>query len=37
MGLVDAMPRREIARRLGVDVKTVRRALRSEAAPIERH
>jgi transposase len=36
MGLVDAMPRREIARRLGVNVKTVRRALRREQAPLQR-
>jgi len=36
MGLVDAMPLREIARRLGVDVKTVRRALRCEQAPLKR-
>ena len=37
MGLVDAVPRREIARRLGVDVKTVRRALKSAQAPLKRH
>jgi transposase len=36
MGLVDGMPRREIARRLAVDVKTVRRALRQETAPLKR-
>ena len=36
MGLVDAMPRREIARRLGVNVKTVRRALRRAQAPLKR-
>lgn len=37
MGLVDGRPRREIARRLSVDVKTVRRALRQEQAPVQRH
>lgn len=33
---VDGVPRKEIARRLGVDVKTVRRALGRERAPLVR-
>lgn len=33
---VDGVPRREIARRLGLDVKTVRRALARTTAPTER-
>src|SRR5437867_12984653 len=36
MHLVDGFPKREVARRLGVDVKTVRRALELEAAPQRR-
>jgi len=33
---VDGVPRKEIARRLGLDVKTVRRALGRDRAPLER-
>jgi len=36
MSLVDGIPRREIARRLDLDIKTVRRALRADAAPPRR-
>ncbi len=36
MHLVDKRPRKEIARRLGLDVKTVRRALASSEPPGER-
>lgn len=36
MYLTDHIPKKEIARRLGVDVKTVRRALEREQAPRRR-
>ncbi len=36
MHLVDGIPKREIARRLGLDIKTVRRALKKEKAPMKR-
>ena len=34
--LVDGLPKKEIAHRLGVDVKTVRRAITSAEAPVKR-
>ena len=36
MFLVDGLPKKEIARRLGVDVKTVRRAINHSEAPVKR-
>jgi len=36
MHVVDGMPKREIARRLGLDVKTVRRSLASASPPLTR-
>jgi transposase len=36
MFLVDGIPRKEIARRFGLDVKTVRRALERNEAPVRR-
>lgn len=36
MHLVDGVSKKEVARRLGVNVKTVRRALQSEQAPVAR-
>lgn len=36
MHLVDGIPKKEIARRLGLDIKTVRRALAEEAPPRRR-
>jgi transposase len=36
MHLVDGLPKKEVARRLGLDVKTVRRALEIEGAPQRR-
>jgi transposase len=37
MHLVDGVPKKEVARRLGLDVKTVRRALQGSGAPPKRH
>lgn len=37
MYLVDGIPKKEIARRFGLNVKTVRRALQREEAPLRRH
>ena len=36
MHLIDAVPKKEVARRLGVDVKTVRRAVATEVPPLRR-
>lgn len=36
MHLVDGVPKKEIARRLGVNVKTVRSALKRETPPLKR-
>ena len=36
MFFVDRVPKREIARRFGLDIKTVRRALEREQAPVHR-
>lgn len=36
MHLVEGVAKREIARRLGLDIKTVRRALWRSSAPLER-